>query len=83
MAWGMGGSRTIYRGTHYVVSCKRCQRHIPAAEGFPADNIVVACPLCGELRRYRPNEVYLGFSDSGLKKSPAKIVNTRLRQKRG
>ena len=50
------------RPTHFVVNCKRCRRAVPAGvKAFPADNLVIACPLCGELRRYRPSEVYLGF----------------------
>ena len=27
-------------------------------------HVTVGCPLCGELRRYRPSEVFLGFPDS-------------------
>ena len=50
------------RPTHFVVNCKRCRHAVPAGvKAFPADNLVIACPLCGELRRYRPSEVYLGF----------------------
>ncbi len=47
----------------FVVRCKRCQRDVPSGcEAFPACNIVVQCPpLCGERRRYRPAEVYLGI----------------------
>jgi|GEM_PF-1732210 RNase P subunit RPR2 len=51
----------------YVVTCKKCTRSIPAgAQEFPTGNLVVQCSLCGELRRYRPSEVYLGFPDSHL-----------------
>ena len=51
----------------YVVTCKKCTRSIPAgAQEFPRGNLVVQCALCGELRRYRPSEVYLGFPDSHL-----------------
>jgi hypothetical protein len=27
---------------------------------FPFQSITVECPLCGELRRYLPSEVFLG-----------------------
>jgi hypothetical protein len=54
--------------TTYVVTCKRCAHSIPAGtQEFPRNNLVVHyCTLCGELRRYRPSEVYLGFPDSHL-----------------
>jgi len=45
----------------FVVECKRCRRDVPAGVmKFPFQSIVVACPLCGELRRYLPSEVLLG-----------------------
>lgn len=48
----------------FVVTCKRCRRDVPAGrEEFPFHSIAVACPLCGELRQYRPSEVYLGRPD--------------------
>ena len=53
------------RPTHYIVRCKRCQRNVPSGHAnFPRGNIVVLCVLCGEKRRYRPSEVFLGFPDS-------------------
>lgn len=60
MAWGIsGGGR---KPQAFVVECKRCRRHIMAGvDAFPKDNIRVDCPLCGEKRRYRPSEVYLGW----------------------
>ena len=45
----------------FVVTCKRCQRNVPSnVREFPFQSIVVSCPLCGELRRYLPSEVFLG-----------------------
>jgi hypothetical protein len=45
----------------FVVSCKRCRREVPSGvREFPFQSIVVCCPLCGELRRYLPSEVFLG-----------------------
>ena len=45
----------------FVVECKRCQRDVSAGvKEFPFQSIVVACPLCGELRRYLPSQVLLG-----------------------
>jgi hypothetical protein len=50
-----------------VVTCKKYARNTPAGtQEFPCGNSVVDCPLCGELRRYRPSEVHLGFPDSHL-----------------
>jgi len=37
-------------------------------EKFPVYPIVVDCPLCGEKRRYRPSEVYLGRPDAMITK---------------
>jgi hypothetical protein len=51
--------------TQWVISCKLCRRNVPAGvDAFPRNNIVVRCPLCAELRRYRPSKVYLGWYDS-------------------
>ena len=48
----------------FVVQCKRCRRDVPSGvEEFPFQSIAVECPLCGELRRYLPSEVYLGRPD--------------------
>ena len=45
----------------FVVRCKLCQRDVSAGcEAFPFQSITVECPLCGELRRYRPSDVFLG-----------------------
>jgi len=64
--------------THYVVYCKQCKRAIPAGlNTFPQTNLVVPCPLCGELRRYRPSEVYLGFPDSLLETQQVTITRRR------
>jgi hypothetical protein len=55
--------------TVFVVECKRCRRHVPAGvDAFPVDNRVVLCTLCGELRRYRPSEIFLGWPDLALGK---------------
>src|SRR5882724_6829361 len=65
-------------GGSFVVTCKRCTRAVSAGvEAFPRDNIVVACPLCGEKRRYRPSEVYLGWMDSRLAEQNASLRNHR------
>jgi len=64
--------------TVYVVTCKKCTRSIPAGtQEFPRGNLVVDCPLCGELRRYRPSEVYLGFPDSHLIQQQVSITRRR------
>jgi hypothetical protein len=48
----------------FVVTCKWCRRDIPSGVGeFPFQSVAVKCPLCGELRRYLPSEVFLGRPD--------------------
>ena len=48
----------------FVITCKRCRRDVPSGrEEFPFLSIAVECPLCGELRQYRPSEVFLGRPD--------------------
>jgi len=48
----------------FVVTCKRCRRDVPSGrDEFPFQPIIVVCPLCGELRRYLPTEVFLGRPD--------------------
>jgi hypothetical protein len=48
----------------FVVTCKRCHRDIPTGViEFPFQSVVVECSLCGEKRRYRPTEVFLGRPD--------------------
>jgi endogenous inhibitor of DNA gyrase (YacG/DUF329 family) len=43
----------------FVVTCKRCRRDVTSGvRGFPFQSITVECPLCGELRRYLPYEVF-------------------------
>lgn len=60
----------------FVVRCKRCQRDVPSGvEQFPFQSIVVSCPLCGEQRRYRPSDVFLG--------PPHVLVNMQQKQQRG
>jgi len=64
--------------THFVVTCKRCRRAIPAGvAAFPRDNLALECPLCGELRRYRPSEVYLGFPDTLIEVQQSTITRRR------
>lgn len=37
----------------FVVTCKKCRRDVPSGrDEFPFQSVAVACPLCGELRRY-------------------------------
>ena len=75
MALGLNGRM---KPTDYVVTCKRCARSIPApTQEFPRINLVIRCSLCGELRRYRPSEVYLGFPSSALQDQQVSITNRR------
>jgi len=56
-----------------VVQCKLCGRNVPAGvDKFPFNsNTVVRCPLCGEVRRYRPSEVFLGWPHELVEESKA------------
>jgi ribosomal protein S27E len=66
------------RPTVYVITCKGCARSIPAGtQEFPRSNVVVQCTLCGELRRYRPSEVFLGFPDSHLAQQQVSMTRRR------
>jgi hypothetical protein len=48
----------------FVVTCKRCRLDIPSGvKEFPFQSITVECPLCSELHRYLPSEVFLGHPD--------------------
>src|ERR1035437_3094507 len=59
----------ILERKQFVVTCKRCRRDVPAGvREFPFQPIVVPCPLCGELRRYLPSEVFLGQPNSLVSK---------------
>lgn len=60
----------------FVVRCKRCQRDVPSGvQEFPFQSIAVDCPLCGEQRRYRPSDVFLGL--------PHVLVSTQQKERRG
>ena len=48
----------------FVVQCKRCRRDVPSGlDVFPFQSVAIECPLCGELRRYLPSEIFLGRPD--------------------
>lgn len=48
----------------FVVTCKQCRRDVPTGVSeFPFQSIIVACCLCGEIRRYLPSELFLGKVD--------------------
>jgi hypothetical protein len=55
----------IVERKQFVVTCKHCRREVPSGvKAFPFQSIVVLCPLCGELRRYLPSEVFLGVPNT-------------------
>ena len=57
-------SETRTKWHRVVVTCKRCRRDVPSGrDEFPFQSVAVECPLCGELRRYLPSEVFLGKPD--------------------
>jgi endogenous inhibitor of DNA gyrase (YacG/DUF329 family) len=56
----------------FIVECNGCQRDVPSGvKEFPFQSIVVTCPLCGEQRRYRPSEVFLGRPNQLVAKQAA------------
>jgi hypothetical protein len=45
----------------FAVRCKGCGESVPApVQTMPDSWIVAQCPLCGEKRRYLPNEIFRG-----------------------
>jgi len=62
----------------FVVCCKSCEENIAApVETLPASWIVAHCPLCGENRRYLPNEVFRERLSWKLMKKAARSVGRR------
>jgi hypothetical protein len=48
----------------FVVTCKRCRRDVPTGvREFRFQSITVERPLCSELRRYLPSELFIGRPD--------------------
>jgi hypothetical protein len=42
--------------SQFIVECKSCRMDVPAeVKEFPFHSLVIACPLCRELRRYLPD----------------------------
>ncbi len=61
----------------FVIRCKRCSQNIAApVQTIPDSWIVAQCPLCGERRRYLPNEIFRGRIANG----PARYALGRPRQ---
>jgi rRNA maturation protein Nop10 len=59
----------------YTLRCKRCGENIPApVETMPASWIIAECPLCGEKRRYLPNDIFRGTLSFHLTRKPARSV---------
>ena len=52
-----------------VLNCKGCRGAIPIGI-VPTAHIIRTCPLCGERRRYLPEEVYQGHPSLGSRKKP-------------
>lgn len=45
----------------FVITCKRCEENIAApVQTMPDSWIIHTCPLCGERRRYLPEEIFQG-----------------------
>jgi hypothetical protein len=57
----------------FVIRCKGCHQNIPAmVETLPPSWIAVKCPLCGEHRRYLPNEIFQGRLSYQLVRKPVR-----------
>jgi hypothetical protein len=53
----------------FVVEWKRCRRDVPAGvKALPVQSVVATCPLCVQLRQYRPSEVFLGLPNQLMAK---------------
>jgi hypothetical protein len=65
----------------FVVTCKRCRRDVPTGvREFPFQSVAVECPLCGELGRYLPSEVFLGLTNSSAVSSGPEACSVRPRR---
>jgi hypothetical protein len=67
----------IRSGTSFSKSLRFCAVDPTGVAAFPRDNLTVTCTLCGEVRRYRSSEVYLGFPDSHLIQQQVSITRQR------
>ena len=57
----------------FAVRCKRCGEVIPApVESMPDTWIVAECALCGERRRYLPNDIFRGRLSDRLMRRPGR-----------
>lgn len=60
----------------FVIRCKGCHENIPAmVETLPASWIAVKCSLCGEHRRYLPNEIFQGRLSYALIRKPVRSAH--------
>jgi hypothetical protein len=59
----------------FTVRCKECGENVPAPVGTMPDSWIVAqCPLCGQKRRYLPNEIFRGRLSHLLGPKPVRSV---------
>ena len=57
----------------FVVTCKGCRENIAAMiQTMPDDWIIETCPLCGERRRYLPQEIFRGRLSVRLLRKPVR-----------
>jgi hypothetical protein len=62
----------------FVIRCKGCGENIPApVETSPSSWIAAKCPLCGEHRRYLPNEIFQGRLSFKLTRKPVRSAGGR------
>jgi hypothetical protein len=65
----------------FVIRCKDCHENIPApVQTMPASWIVARCPLCGNDRRYLPDEIFRGRLSWKLKKPPQSVGIRSIRE---
>jgi hypothetical protein len=66
-------------GIHpFVIVCKGCREIIPApVETLPDSWIIADCPLCGEIRRYLPVDIFRGRLSHDLLSKPPRITDRR------
>ena len=62
----------------FVIVCKGCEQKIPApVQTMPDLWIVADCPLCGEKRRYLPQDILRGRLSHELLAKPPRIADWR------
>lgn len=64
---------------NFIIRCKGCRENIPApVETMPAQPVIAKCPLCNEIRRYLPSEIFRGRLSYLLMRKPIRTADGRM-----